>query len=796
MRSTQERRVQIQLSRAVRSFRGSASTALLIIGVFSVASFIPLQAPVAERNESSDNVFSTTRALTLIRSLAVSPHPLASPENFVVRDFIEAEIRRLGLEPLVQDTAVLQLTGPGSYAQARVQNVMTRIPGYANTKTVLLVAHYDTVPSSPGASDDSSGVATILETCRVLQKRGHLRNDVVFLFTDGEEEGLLGAKSFVRQDPWASNIGVVLNFEARGTSGPSFLFETTDPNGWLIPVVATSVRHPLASSLFFELYRHMPYDTDLSVFRERGIPGLNFAFIGHPLLYHTSADDAMHLDSRSLEQQGGYSVSLAEGFGNADLLSVTGTNVVFFNLGSRLLYYPERYVVRLASLTILILVLAIGLGIRVRAVRLLGVVRGTGLACLLATSACLIGIMSWLLLRLIVPEFHDPGFILFSSWWYELACVFSVVVAAAGLLSWFGGGTSRLEVTMGSLVFCSLLSVLLAFSAPGASYLLQWPCLTGLLCSLSFMVRDRGYWLGSPAEPSFAASLATTLACGLSTAVALVLVVPVVHLLFEAVGMLAILPATVTVAILLCIVMPSFLVVSNRSLRRTGWFAGGLLLLLSAGGIFTSHYTADQPKHDNLFYALNTDARKAVWATRDRFLDPRTTKILGRDYHSSALSDFVPFEDHFKYVDAPILPLTPPSIALLGNNTSESGRTLELLIRSESSSTRLIVWHRATAPQIYLASVESRNVTDLDNCTGCEVEPFSILVLDDVPRNGVKIRVKGQAGQPIELYVLEYCNQLPELPAQPMQPRSAWMARGMESPLFNDSTVVSRHAVF
>jgi hypothetical protein len=785
----------VRTSVGLRSFPTASITALVIIGICSLVSLFSLQVPAVGRDGISESAFSSVHALQLVQSLATKPHPLASDGEIVVRNFILSEIRRLGLEPSLQETVLSERVSQGRYIWARVQNIVVRVSGYASTKTVLLMAHYDTAASSPGASDDSSGVATLLETCRVLQSTEPLRNDVVFLFTDGEEDGLLGAKSFLSQHPLGQNIGLVLNFEARGTSGPSFLFETTSRNGWLIQELA-GLPHPRASSLFFELYKHMPYGTDLSVFRERGVPGLNFAFVEHPLLYHTSADDVTHLDIRSLKHQGDYAVWLTRKFGNIDLRVTPEANEVFFNTGDWLLHYPESYVLPLAFLNLFLLVLAAVLAIRMCAVRFSGFMIGIAMASLLATTAFFLGMMSWLVLRQIVPEFRDPGFVLFFSWWYVLAGASSVIAAAIGLLLSVGRRINRLEIALGSLGFCFLLSIPLVFAAPGASYLLQWPCLAGLLSSFLYVMSDRAYWFGKPAESRVSPSMLTTFVCVISTAVAVLLISPVVYLFFVALGMLALVPAAVTVAVLLCLIMSGFLVAVHPSPRAAGLVALCFCLLLFVGGVFGSRYTQEQPKHNNLFYALNTDTRKAVWGTRDRAVDSWTMEIFGKAYRSSALPDFVPFDDLFKNVDAPVFPLTPPSITVLGHSTSENKRSLELWIRSQRDAKRMIVWSPAGAAPVLLTALDTRPIVELDDCAKCDADPFQVLVLDDVPPEGLKIQVELQAGMPLTLRLLDCSDQLPDFPAMPIPPRSGWMVRGMETPLLNDSTVVSRTTMF
>src|SRR5581483_7420809 len=114
----------------------------------------------------------------------------------------------------------------------RVENILAYIPGSSsNGKAVLLVAHYDGVEAGPGASDDAAGCAALLEAIRAIRARKTpLVHDVIALFTDGEESGLLGAAAFVREHRWAKDVAFALNFEARGTTGRSYMFETGPGN--------------------------------------------------------------------------------------------------------------------------------------------------------------------------------------------------------------------------------------------------------------------------------------------------------------------------------------------------------------------------------------------------------------------------------------------------------------------------------------------------------------------------------------------------------------------------------------
>jgi acetylornithine deacetylase/succinyl-diaminopimelate desuccinylase-like protein len=146
--------------------------------------------------------------------IAQRPHPMGSVDHDRVRDYILFQLSQLGLAPQVQHTTAI---GTRYREAGRVQNILARLTGtQRNGKAVLIMAHYDGVEAGPAASDDGAGSAALLETLRALRARKKpLTHDVIALFTDGEEAGLLGAAAFVREHPWAKDVGVALNFEAR-----------------------------------------------------------------------------------------------------------------------------------------------------------------------------------------------------------------------------------------------------------------------------------------------------------------------------------------------------------------------------------------------------------------------------------------------------------------------------------------------------------------------------------------------------------------------------------------------------
>jgi hypothetical protein len=336
----------------------AARYAVLAGLIFWIAvSLVPLPRPAPIPATAPAQDFSAVRALDQIREIAQKPHPPGSAEHQRVRDYLVAELTKLGAAPEVE-TGFAEITFGEYHAEGNVENIVARLPGSADTRPVMLTAHYDSVLHGPGASDDGSGVAVLVETLRALRAGPQLRNDVIFLITDGEEKGLLGAQVFMRDHalrggPDVTQPAVTLNFEARGTAGNAFMFETSPGNEWIIRDLKAAVPQADAMSFAYEIYRRMPNNTDLTIFKRGGLAGMNFAYIERPEFYHTAQDDVANLDPRSLQEQGRYALALVRRFGNEDLSRKYSGDAVYFPTPfTRLIVYPASWVKPIAWLAV------------------------------------------------------------------------------------------------------------------------------------------------------------------------------------------------------------------------------------------------------------------------------------------------------------------------------------------------------------------------------------------------------------------------------------------------------------
>ena len=272
------------------------------------------------------------------------------------RRYLADRLRGAGLQVEVQHSVGVR-SAAGLATFGRVDNIVATLPGRNPTGTVMLAAHYDSASMGPGASDDGASVAALLETVRALRGDAPLRNDLVVLITDGEEDGSIGAEAFIREHPLARHGGVVLNWEARGVDGPSLMFETSPGNADIVRLFTDSVPHPRGDSSLAEFYRALPNSSDFSTLRRAGFVGMNFAFVEGASRYHTASDSIANLEPGSLQHHGETMLALARAFGDADIPSLGADHdLVHFRLMGAEITYPDALVLPLAALAALLLV--------------------------------------------------------------------------------------------------------------------------------------------------------------------------------------------------------------------------------------------------------------------------------------------------------------------------------------------------------------------------------------------------------------------------------------------------------
>ena len=361
----------------------------------------------------------------------------------------------------------------GALSCGSVTNIVAQV-SQGSGKQIVLMAHADSVAAGPGAGDDASGVATILETIRALKARqetgGH---PIRALFTDGEEIALLGAAAYVRDPGMRAETGAVVNIEARGNRGPSYLFQTGPGDAQLVELYARAVPHYAASSLYAEIYKVLPNDTDMTPFLDAGITGYNFAFIGNGGQYHTPLDRHENIDPQSLQQHGENALGVVEELRHADLNSLKSQNAIYLDiLGRWLPRLPARWSLGLSVLIFLLILLAARLETErswkayVMPPLLLAGAVGMGFV--------LHGLAAW------ISGEADPSFA------HPLALRLSLALGAFGVALM----TARAAGAACSWLWLAGLAIICAIWAPGVVPYFLFPCLVA--APLLLLGRGRG----------------------------------------------------------------------------------------------------------------------------------------------------------------------------------------------------------------------------------------------------------------------------------------------------------------
>ena len=674
---------------------------LLVLAVLTVwYSFYLIQPPASKPADSPPTAFSAQRAFRHVQQIATKPHPLGSAANDSVQSYLIKQLRKMELQPaMLEGVGVSKSFRQGLAGYAK--DIFARIDGSNPTKTILLMAHYDSVPTGPGAADDASSVAAILETIRAIKERAKpLKNNVWILFTDGEERGLLGAELFADEFADLDKIDLVLNFEARGSSGPSMMFETSTPNGDLIPDFAKATSHPVANSLMYTVYKMLPNDTDLSVTKRVGLHGINFAFAEQLLNYHTMQDNPQSLSLASLQHQGSNLLSNLLYFGNTDFnLNSKSEYVYFNNAAGGLTYYPAGWSLPLAIIAAILFIAYLVFLFRTRQLTIGKYLGSLGIFLGMLVLGTAISFFGWKGFSALHPEYQ---WLLmgenYSHSWYLWGFILLNLGIFCGVYGWIQTKLSTQQLLSGSFTIWILLSLMTAWYLPTASYILTWPVLMALI---GWIV------LGKEITTS---SWKSTLILFVSISGALFLVPPYIFLIqvMLTTRMIAVSMLLVLLTLGLCWAL-IWQIIRNRK----GWWTAGLLLgaaacLLTAS--VNSGFDSRHKKGNDISYVQDLNHNRAYWVSRDFKPDSWTAQFLGSDFKQDTLSNIRFFGKHsVLYHPAQPLTMPTPTIELLADSISDTMHFMRLQIHPNQSGIGMQVGWDNTVP-IKDISIEDKQI--------------------------------------------------------------------------------------
>ncbi|MCF6131573.1 M20/M25/M40 family metallo-hydrolase [Flavobacterium wongokense] len=637
----------------------------LLFGVFYFMmpqSYDETEAPLSE--------FSTKRALETVKEISKQPHYVGSKNHEVVANYIQKELEGLGLETSLQEG--FTMTEKGTLVKSK--NIITKIKGSKNSKALLLLSHYDSAPhsSSKGASDDASGVATILETIRAfLHTKTPHKNDIIILFTDAEELGLNGAALFVTEHKMAKDVGLVLNFEARGSSGPSYmLMETNDGNSKMVDAFkAGNADYPVSNSLMYSIYKMLPNDTDLTVFREQGkIQGFNFAFIDSHFNYHTAQDTYQNLDPKTLAHQGSYLFPLLKYFSNADLTDLNSADDdIYFNVPFSFVSYPFAWILPMLIVAFGLFFIFVFVGLGKRAMRLDEIIKGFVPLLGSLVVGGLITYVGWTVLKSVYPQYNDilQGFTYNG---HDYIYAFVSLTLAVCFLFYHNDGKRNPEMgqMIAPLFIWLLINLGIAFKLQGAAFLII-PVIFSTFMLGFYVLTQRSGWI---------------LNCLLAIPT-LIILVPFIQMFPIGLGLKILVGSSVLTVLAFTLLLPIF-----GSFTKKGIWA--IVFIVIGIGFFVkahqaSDYSARKAKPNSLVYILNADSNKTNWATYDTNLDEWTKSYLGeKPKDGSSLNSnklYSKYGSQYTFMaDAPMAAIVKPTIEFLRDTLKGNQRLYKIRI--------------------------------------------------------------------------------------------------------------------
>ena len=727
------------------------SLSVLILGAILALTLAGLQPPSPRPANAPPSEFSADRAIAVLQRILGSdqPHPLGTPAVDAVRDRIVAELTKIGYQPQIQTAFAC-----GDFGTCgTVNNVLARLDGTdtSSSDAVLLAAHYDSVPAGPGDSDDGVGVAAAIEIARALKSMPAPRHSVIFLLDEGEEAGLLGARAFVDSHPWAKDVRAAVNLDARGTSGPSLLFETGGANEWAVRLFAEHAVRPATSSIFYTVYRNLPNDTDFTVFRDAGYQGLNFAFIGDEVHYHTPLDNSANVTPESVQDHGENALPSVVALANADLSNIPRGDAVFFDLFGRVtIRWPAKRSLLFAALSALLIFAQLGWLIRVKR---------------LAPRDFLVGCVGWIVtiavtgaLAIILRQAlrfagstpvnwiaHPLSFEI-AFWALGVAVVFANGVFFARRAGFWG-------LWGGVWFWWAALAVVMSWKAPGLSYVLLAPAGVAALAAL-------------PATLSRSdnnASLLSDIAAVLPLATAAIVGFAPTSLLYDALGNRSLPIIAITVGLLLTPIAPlceDLLAVGGVRSFAFLWLpilAGGLA---TVGAVVLPPYSSKAPERVNIEYWRDADSGKAQWIVEPASGHLPEPLRLAAQFHRAAGRALPWLSSAAFFTDAPSLDVSAPTFTIQESGQANGRHAYQALLRSERGAPSAAVFFPPDA-DVQDVRVGGQRLRPESFAVRQYYNSWSMYRCDAMPPDGVEIDFSLPVGKPVEVSAADESYGLP-----------------------------------
>lgn len=441
-------------------------------------------------NYTDDSKTNVKFQMEHIENISKEPHSVLNPEaKSRVKDYIVSKLEKLGVKTKTYKHNDIYEERIGG--KVNIENIYGEIKGETDSY-IMLVTHYDSadaekgVPSKEdgplGSADAGYGISTILETLRVIKENNvTLKNGIKVLFTDGEEYGLLGSKEAVKHKEIFKGVNFLVNLEARGTSGPAIMFETSPNNKPVLDLYEAS-NDPFSYSITPDIYRVLPNYTDFTEFLNIGLTGINISVLDGLKNYHTQNDSPENVSEKSMQHYGEQVLPIVkefvsnEKYSNPDNLKGKEDSI-FFSLGSAFIRYSKAVNIGLIAIILIGIIFIIKkfelkapkkiLNYLVMNTLFTAISMGVGYG--ISRVLAIINGKEFKLTYL--PSLKFEGFIF-------IAVMISLFVGYFLTIKKFTSNFEyKNEFTVSSLISLLILSLIFTVALPGASYLAVFPAI-------------------------------------------------------------------------------------------------------------------------------------------------------------------------------------------------------------------------------------------------------------------------------------------------------------------------------
>ncbi len=397
------------------------------------------------------------------------------------------------------------------------------------------------------------------------------------------------------------------------------LLETNGGNKKLIEAFSKAkTPYPVANSLMYSIYKMLPNDTDLTVFREnRNIDGFNFAFIDNHFDYHTAQDSFERMDRKTFEHQASYLMPLLHYFANNNLENLkSNEDYVYFNfpyLG--LVFYPFLWVIPMFVICSILFLVLLFVGISKKKLTFLGILKGFVPLIISLVVTSFLAIYGWKLLIEIYPQYNDilHGFT-YNGHFYIAAYVFITLAICFWVYKRFFKERTVQDLVVAPLFLGLVINGGISFYLQGAAFLIVPIVILLVVFALLIFLKNNKN---------------TILFFTMLSLPTLLIFAPLIKMFPVGLGLKMVVISTVFTVLLFVFLLPVFQQYKNQKIMSTVFLFFGILALVSAS--FTANYNTERKQPNSILYVLDTDKNEAYWASYNLKVDAFTKQFLGEN---------------------------------------------------------------------------------------------------------------------------------------------------------------------